>query len=162
MSYVVVFDIADAGYKSIGSPAFGLIFVAIGIILVMWRTPFRRWNERGTVARLILPFGFLTFAILLTVAAFVSTYADYRAASSARQDNSAQVVEGVVTDFKPMPAAGHAMESFCVSAVCFRYSDYVVTAGFNKTSSHGGPIRDGLPVRVTYIGNTIVKLEVAE
>ena len=158
----MVFDIADAGYKSISSPAFCLIFVAIGIILVMWRMPIRRWNERGAVARLILPFGFLTFAILLTVAAFVSTYADYRAASSARQDNSAQVVEGVVTDFKPMPAAGHAMESFCVSGVCFRYSDYVVTAGFNQTSSHGGPIRDGLPVRVTYIGNTIVKLEVAE
>jgi hypothetical protein len=54
------------------------------------------------------------------------------------------------------------MESFCVSGVCFRYSDYVVTAGFNQTSSHGGPIRDGLPVRVTYIGNTIVKLEVVE
>jgi hypothetical protein len=153
MNYVVVFDVADAGYKSISSPAFGLIFVAIGIMLVMSRRPIRRWNERGTVARLIFPFGFLTFATVLTVGAFVSTYADYRAASSARQDNSARVVEGVVTDFKPMPAAGHAMESFCVSGVCFRYSDYVVTAGFNQTSSHGGPIRDGLPVRVTYIGN---------
>jgi hypothetical protein len=162
MTYVVVFDITNAGYKSLSFPAFGLIFVALGIFLVLFRRRIPRWSERGTVARLIFPYGFLCFAIVWTLVTFVSTYWDYRAASSAGQDNSARVVEGVVTDFKPMPAAGHAMESFCVSGVCFDYSDYVVTAGFNQTSSHGGPIRDGLPVRVTYVGNTIVKLEVAE
>jgi hypothetical protein len=65
-----------------------------------------------------------------------------------------------VTGFMPMPVTGHAMEHFCVSGACFSYSDYVVTAGFNRTSSRGGPIREGLPVRVTYLGNTILKLEV--
>jgi hypothetical protein len=162
MTYVAVFDIADEGYKSLSFPAFGLILVALGIILVLLRRHIPRWSERGTVARLIFPYGFLCLAILWTLVTFVNTYGDYRAASSARQDNSFRVVEGVVTEFKPMPATGHAMESFCVSGVCFYYSDYVVTAGFNQTSSHGGPIRDGLPVRVTYIGNTIVKLEVAK
>jgi len=53
------------------------------------------------------------------------------------------------------------MERFCVSGVCFAYSDFVITSGFNNTSSHGGPIREGLPVRVTYVGDMIVKLEVA-
>jgi hypothetical protein len=43
----------------------------------------------------------------------------------------------------------------------FCYSDYEVTAGFNNSASHGGPIREGLPVRVSYIGNTIVRLEVS-
>lgn len=114
------------------------------------------------MARAIFPYGFLAFSILWTLVSFVSTYGDYRAASSARQDGSARVVEGVVTDFKPMPATGHAMESFCVSGVCFHYSDYVITAGFNQTSSHGGPIRNGLSVRVTYVGDTIVRLEVAK
>jgi hypothetical protein len=40
------------------------------------------------------------------------------------------------------------------------YSDYVVTAGFNNTASHGGPIRQDLPVRISYVGNSIVKLEI--
>jgi hypothetical protein len=53
------------------------------------------------------------------------------------------------------------MEKFCVNDHCFEYSDYVITGGFNNTRSHGGPIREGLPVRVTFIRNKIIKLEVA-
>ncbi|WP_321797617.1 hypothetical protein [Burkholderia sp. BCC1988] len=66
-----------------------------------------------------------------------------------------------MTAFEPMPYGGHAMERFCVGQVCFSYSDYVVTGGFNNTASHGGPIRAGLPVRVSYVDGLIVKLEVA-
>jgi len=53
------------------------------------------------------------------------------------------------------------MESFTVGGRRFSYSDYEVTAGFNNTASHGGPIRAGLHVRVTYWGNLILRLEVA-
>jgi len=59
-----------------------------------------------------------------------------------------------------MPYSGHAMESFTVSGVPFSYSDYIPKAGFNQTSSHGGPIHEGLPVRIWYVGNEIVKLEI--
>jgi hypothetical protein len=160
MQYVTVFDVADAGYKSAGFPAFGLIFVAVGIGLVLSRRSLPNWNTRGTVAKGVFPFGFLCFAVIWTVANFIGMYSQYRNASQARVAHTAQVVEGQVTNFVPMPVTGHAMESFCISDVCFNYSDYVVTAGFNQTSSHGGPIREGLPVRVTYLGNTIIKLEV--
>jgi hypothetical protein len=43
----------------------------------------------------------------------------------------------------------------------FSYSDYVIVPCFNNTASHGGPIRDGLRVRIAYSGNCILKLEVA-
>ena len=69
-------------------------------------------------------------------------------------------MEGEVADFVPMPAAGHAMEHFCVQRVCFSYSDFVLNGGFNNTSSHGGPIRAGLPVRIAYLDGVIVKLEI--
>ena len=72
-----------------------------------------------------------------------------------------QVGEGRVENFVPMPVSGHAMESFSVGGVDFSYSDYSVTAGFNKTSSHGGPIRTGLPVGISYVDNEILRLEVA-
>jgi hypothetical protein len=44
-------------------------------------------------------------------------------------------------------------------------SDYKPSSGFNQTSSHGGPIRSGLQVRIYYVdpgsGPTITKLELA-
>jgi len=74
------------------------------------------------------------------------------------------VITGIVADFVPMPFEGHADERFCVDTVCFHYSDYQHTGGFNHTSSHGGPITEGLPVRVTYApspgANVILKLEI--
>ena len=162
MDYTVVFDIANAGYKSRSFPAFGLIFVAAGILLVGFRARLPGWSKRSAIARGIFPYGFLGFAIIWTLATFFGTYRDYRKVSDAVKSNATHVVEGMVTDFRPMPVTGHAMESFCVSGKCFEYSDSVVTAGFNNSTSHGGPIRVNLPVRVTYVGNTIVKLEVAK
>lgn len=52
------------------------------------------------------------------------------------------------------------MESFNVNGVKFEYSDYVITPGFNNAASKGGPIKEGLPVRISYIDGTILKLEV--
>ncbi len=162
MEYITVFDIANAGYKSHSFPEFGLIFVAAGSILVAFKSRLPNWSQRSTISRAIFPYGFLGFSLLWTMATFFGTYRDYRNASDAERTNTTSVVEGQVTDFRPMPVSGHAMERFCVSGKCFEYSDYVVTAGFNNTSSHGGPIRENLPVRVTYVGNTIVKLEKAK
>lgn len=44
MTYVVVFDIADAGYKSLSFPAAGLIFVGIGALFVALRGHIPRWS----------------------------------------------------------------------------------------------------------------------
>jgi hypothetical protein len=75
-------------------------------------------------------------------------------------------VEGIVDSFHPMPYGGHDTERFTVDGVHFSYSDYIIDAGFNRTSSHGGPIRAGLRVRIHYSGDSsrarILKLEVAE
>lgn len=76
-------------------------------------------------------------------------------------------MEGRVEDFVPAPYEGHKDESFRVDTVAFAYSDYMITGGFNTSRSHGGPIQPGLRVRIRYLsepplGNTIVKLEIAE
>ena len=71
------------------------------------------------------------------------------------------VVEGIVTDFHPMPYEGHDDECFSVTTQRFCYSDYSVTPGFHNAASHGGPIRAGFRVRVTYSYDTILRLEVA-
>lgn len=72
-----------------------------------------------------------------------------------------EVVEGEVRDFKPMPAHGHTNEVFTVSGVRFSYSDYDLSrGGFNNATSHGGPIREGLPVRIAHRDGRILKIEV--
>ncbi|MEW1780679.1 hypothetical protein AB0305_00625 [Arthrobacter sp. NPDC080086] len=162
MEYRTVFDVAEVGYKAWTFPAFGLIFVAIGGVLVAYRKRLPGWSKWHPRASTAFVFYFFGFAILWTSTAAISTFSQYSALSKARADNCVRVVEGLVTDFKPMPVTGHAMERFCVSGKCFEYSDYIVTSGFNNTRSHGGPIHEGLQVRVSYVGNTIVKLEIAE
>ena len=160
MEYRTAFDIASAGYKSWPFAAFGLIFIAVGAVMVAARKHLPGWWGKHPRAGSAFAFTWLGFAAVWTLVSFFVTYHDYSFASAARKSNRAQIAQGLVTDFKPMPFTGHAMESFCVSGKCFSYSDNVITAGFNNTASHGGPIREGLPVRVTYIGNTILKLEV--
>ena len=162
MHYRTVFDIAAAGYKSWSFPAFGLAFIALGIVFVLNRRNIPGWWSKHPAASKAFAFFFLGFSVLWTLVSFLATHGDYAALAKARTAPGLQVVEGVVTNFKPMPPTGHAMEKFCVSGTCFEYSDFIVTAGFNNTSSHGGPIREGLQVRVAHVGNAIVKLEVAE
>ncbi|GAC1417844.1 MAG: hypothetical protein NVSMB69_18760 [Novosphingobium sp.] len=54
------------------------------------------------------------------------------------------------------------MEHFDVAGVTFSYSDYVITAGFNNSASHGGPIREALPVRICHRDGEILRLEVMQ
>ena len=161
MHYQTVFDVATAGYNSWSFPAFGLIFIAVGALLVANRKNLPVQWRQGPKAGSLFSFFFLGFAVLWTLISSLSAYSKYASLSKARNTDSLIVVEGVVTDFRRMPVTGHAMEKFCVSGACFEYSDFVITGGFNNTSSHGGPIHEGLQVRVSYVGNAIVKLEIA-
>ncbi len=61
---------------------------------------------------------------------------------------------------RPDPMPRRSDESFVVGDRRCAYSDDLVTAGFHNTRRHGGPIREGLYVRVTYFGNSILRLEV--
>jgi hypothetical protein len=159
--YRTVFDITEVGYKSWSFPAFGLIFVFIGLLL-----PFL--NRRGFIRKSPpwmekwFPRIYLGFSISWTLGAFLSTYVDYRQAIGAMRDNSAKIVEGPVTKFHPMPYSGHADESFDIQGVKFSFSDYDVRAGFNNTASHGGPIREGLRVRIWYLDGEILRLDVRD
>jgi len=80
--------------------------------------------------------------------------------------NKCKVVEGYVEHFHPMPSSGHDSESFSVSGVPFRYSDFEITGAFNNAASHGGPIKEGLKLRINYVTsnkqNLILKIELIE
>src|ERR1700722_4273604 len=129
-----------------------------------------------TLGRRVLGELRLVFCIALITAGYVVTYyyllprsfrlVNVEPTTSAVCRAPSKVASGAVSEFIPMPYGGHAMEHFCIRELCFNYSDYELTGGFNTTSSHGGPIRAGLSVRVTYVESpvlfrpVIVKLEI--
>jgi len=171
MAYQTVFE-TGIGRCPLWFPAFGLIFVAIGVALLKWYRslqatsplwPNRRWPIRAPNRRGLKYFAWAFFggSVLWTVTAFAAVTAECYQRVQTLNQSTARVVEGRVTDFLPMPYAGHQDEAFTVNGVRFSYSDFGPTCGFNHSASHGGPIREGLQVRIPYVGNAILKLEVA-
>ena len=166
--FVKVFDILDAGYRNRFFPEFGLIFIAIGVV-ISFLPKFLKitgipYLDNRSGFRGILRHGFLGFAIIWTAIAFAATYSQYLRHKAIAQANECRVVEGPVEHFVPMPAAEHAQESFSVAGVPFRYSDSDMTDGFNNTSTHGGPITSDSYVRICYdpAGNVILRLDIRD
>jgi hypothetical protein len=161
--YQTVFDAsATAGpdWRMVGI-CFALVVAAIVFFALRrrWaRWPFWPPSLRG----LITPFAvFYLIATCFFVVTIIGTNSrNSRALVSKQSSNEYKVVEGRVTQFVAAPFSGHEDERFCVQEECFSYSDYVITGGFNTTSAHGGPIHEGLLVRISYVGGIIVKIEV--
>jgi hypothetical protein len=162
--YIVVFNILDSGYRQWWWPDGGLFLALLVflIILVFWIIEAQKRGEKIAFFKV----SFVAIALVGTSIAlplgFIGTFSDYQKCSHSLALGQTSYVEGTVDNFVPMPYSGHTpgLESFTVSGVPFSYSDYIPVAGFNLTSSHGGPIRQGLPVRIWYVGNEIVKLEI--
>jgi hypothetical protein len=132
-------------------------------MLVFWPVPIPLSLPQNLQERASRIFSWCFFIFSLLVAtALPSTLLEYQRATSDLREGRYSVVEGPVTDFIPMPYEGHALESFTVNGHRFSYSDNIMTAGFRNTASHGGPIREGLYVRISYSGNLILRLEVAQ
>lgn len=151
MHYVTAFDISDSGYRSAGFPAFGALFVLLGALLAAyhWRRS-EHWNRHPrlyTVAGLAI----LAVSVTWATVAFSAIYHHYLWLMAQNQPGGYGEVEGTVADLKPLPDNGPAGQSFCVGSRCFRYE-----------SGPGGQLHPGQSVRVTYIGNTLIKVEVGE
>jgi hypothetical protein len=154
MPYRTVFEITQQGYS------WYLFFLCLsfGAITSILMFSYRGLPQKKRTLLII----FSTAVVLLGSAAFGNLRSQI-SNTRAYREGRYQTVEGNVTNFVPMPYNGHALESFTVNGVKFSYTDWnFPKSGFKNTSSHGGPIREGLPVRIGYIGNTIVKLEIQE
>jgi hypothetical protein len=156
-TYELVFDAGQAGYRNWWFPAFGLILVAIFVGAVIYE---RKTHVLSPWRRAITSCG-AVLSILWVLGTFLGTFSDYWRLREAIRLGHFEVVEGKVVDFVPMPPEGHAMERFTVNGHHYEYSDYQVTAGFNNTQSHGGPIREGSLVRIFDVGGQIARLEIA-
>jgi hypothetical protein len=164
MHFKTVFDAANQGYPAWPQVGIGLALVGMGLLLVFAPTLMQQLMPRGLqgTARTIFSWFFLVASSLFTFFTFITTSHAYGDAEVALRDGRYSVATGPVMNFVPMPYTGHSLESFEVGGHKFTYSDYVLTPGFRTTTSHGGPIHEGLNVRVSYVGNLILRLETAQ
>jgi len=161
-TYHIVYDLLQSGYRGWPFVLVGLLFVAFGLSLVVFKEFGTRVPFQGSKAfRKPLQYFFLIFSVLWTGLVFGGTYHQYSVARALLLQGNTNEVDGRVHDFKPgTNDRGSATESFCVQDKCFKYSDFGSNTGFNNMAINGGPIREGLYVRVRYAGNDILRLEI--
>ena len=163
MTYHTVFDAANQPFWQ---PAYNTFFIisAVGALVVFLPDLMQRLMPHGVQGSAHTLLGWILFVAPLLIGGYVivNNYALYQRTLDNLKGGHFQVTEGPVTDFVPMPYEGHRLEGFTLRGHRFTYSDYVLTPGFHNTASHGGPIREGLNVRVTFVNNVILRLEVAQ
>jgi hypothetical protein len=147
--FVVLFNIIDRGYQAWVFPILACIFLALGCSLPVL-------IKKGFLLRInVIAVCLLAFGLVIALLDSYFTSRNYLAYRDALNSGRTSFVEGTVTDLETLDK----QESFSVYGVRFSYSDYGITEGFNNMSSHGGPIRQGLYVRIWYIDDVILKLE---
>jgi len=161
MNYEIIFEATSEPYRNLTFVIPGLALSVVGAVLVWRPALLEKFGYKKGRWRVFSWFFFL-FAVAWTLGAGFSLMSRDFAASQELERGNCSVVEGVVENFHPMPKSGHDTERFEVNGVHFSYSDYVMSPGFNNTASHGGPIRDGLRVRICHNSGDILRLEVAQ
>jgi hypothetical protein len=163
--YHVAYDIAQAGYNGWSSLGILFAFVLVGLVKVffpqIWDSTPARWPLARP--RKVFRYGFLYLALAILILSFAITLGQYEFVKQQYLNGDASAVAGRVTKFIPgTNIRGSAYEDFCVQEKCFEYSDDNDKPGFHTMAINGGPIQEGTQVRVTYVGDSIVKLEVAD
>lgn len=163
MDYQVAYDIQNVMYPNWWFFAVPLLMFSVGLAIIFFadREPLNSIIESSTKQRVVMPILLCVFGSLLIGAGIVN-YSHFANLRTDAANGSTEVVEGKVEQFVPMPYHGHADETFIVNGRYFAYSDYDLTKGFNNTQSHGGPMKEGLQVRITHVDGSIVKLEIAK
>lgn len=157
--YRMVFDVMSGDSAGWWFVLAGLAPICAALVILAARrwVPDLGWRGEGW-----LPFLLIVLGIAWMLGTFSTIHGARTGLRLALREGRFEVVEGTVTNFSPMPYEGHRDETFEVDGHRYAYSDYVLTQGFNNTASHGGPIREGLRVRIADVGGIIARLEIAD
>lgn len=150
-SATILYDIRKEPPPTKGEIRGGFVGVLIGVLLlaVVWKRPDR-------VMR-VLPTLWIVVWGALTVNNVIEIRRAHEAAISRLSRGDVKVVEGAVT--KVTPSDGKGPEVAKVGDATVAISPDVKVPGLHKTSSSGGPIREGRKLRITRAADAIVLVE---
>jgi hypothetical protein len=157
-TYRLVFDATTVRYPASEWLLPLALFAAFGVALAS----FPRLSEPER-RRFVRPFGALSAIVAgaMAVGIWRTSEAQRSQVVGALRDGRYQLVEGVVEGFRPGAASSHPPEEFTVSGHRYRYAPAEHLYGFNQVAALGGPIRNGLRVRIAEVDGLIARLEVA-
>ncbi len=152
----VTYDLIGGGYDDWWFSGIGLIAAAFaaaiyGLFRLLAEKFTRASARKGALAALFV-------SLIWSLVSFVWTYSAYSNLRSAYERGAYEQVSGAVEHFvNSGPGIQPGTVRFTVGNVAFSYSQYVVSPGYRGGPS---PLRDGLMVRIRYIGKSIVRLEI--
>jgi hypothetical protein len=155
ISYEVVFDVAESGYRYWTHPLLALAITAF-VAIVLGRGGRPRSRLLGTVA--------LVAGTFIAVVVFALTFKSYQVLRRALDEGRYVTVEGTVISVRPGDRAGNREEVVTVSSggreYRYAFSHSRLTGGFDRISARGGPLRVGTRVRIADVQGIIARLEV--
>lgn len=156
MSFETIYDIQQAGCR------YGFISAILGLLVIYSAVEWyrgKRWLVSGRTQMGYSPITFCLFFGVLTLVAFVTTWGDYFSLTNAIKNGRAMSVDGMVSNFHSAENI-KSTESFVVGDRVFSYSKYAVKQGFNMLKLEGSPLANGVHVRVSYVDDHIVRLDI--
>jgi len=158
-SYQVVFDLRRQWPADWWLP----VLPPIGVYVLLRSAAARKARESRAYP--VMKFLFIGFAVFLPLCFAAGTTYVYTRLRAALDGGNARWVEGTVTGFVPQVWATKLPEQFVVVTPTGRYeysySANIGRGGYNGSSFHRGPLRDGQRVRIADVDGVIVVLEIA-
>jgi hypothetical protein len=155
----VIYDLMSNGYDDWRMSGIGLVAAALaaaiyGLFRLLPEKSVRVSAKKSALAAIFV-------SVIWSLVSFVWTYSAYANLRNAYGRGAYEQVSGEVENFvNSGPGIQPGTVRFTVGKLVFSYSQYAMAAGYRGTGDSASPLRDGLIVRVRYIGKSIVQLEV--
>lgn len=155
-----MFTVSRQGYvawRDAGIPAAIAMFALV--VALATRVPstapeLRTFRQYHVITRLVAIVAFIATLIVLG-----STWSDYRVLRDAEARGTYRVTSGEIERLVPEGSGGHPPESFDVGGVHFTYASNDVTSAYHRTVPEGGPLRNGMSVRIFDVSGRIVRID---
>lgn len=156
---MVIFDISQENFEYwFFAFPFGFVVLADIAFLFILRSD-RKKGIKTPGAHIITVGGLFLFGTFVSAVLFFGPLLNYFSYRTILASGEAEWIEGTITNFTPMPIGGHGNESFVINGRKFSYSSYYITPGFKSTQVDGGPLREGMKVKIWYHNGVILRIE---
>ncbi len=164
MQYKLVFDASTAPIDlwRVVPP---LLFTVVGCVAA-WRPSLFRGPAAGPAAGPAkVPRAIGVAVALVSFWMAISTWqllsVEQERFRSALRAGRYTLVEGKIANFQPGRPSCHPKEEFDVGRHHFSYGPCLLSTSFQKIAAQGGPLREGLQVRIADVDGSIVRVELA-